>query len=240
MVGFLKKQEKKPYTYSSLQIKKSPKNYKRLVIFIFLLALTLFSLYVNKYQKLVSEGSYLADEHCIKVNPLIIDRKNKYLDQYNLMLASASAQEVQDAVDKYFKVNQVYLDEEKVWLAKQRKYINSKSFNLLMPSYIKEAANYQYAMYEADYNASLYLFLGFKEEDKNKQLELTNKVVEETAKSKDAGDKYNGVWNREKGRSDWIYRFVKVPLSKCPAENYNIPDIPNPFLPPVFSRSPLS
>lgn len=214
---------------------------KRLIISATLgLVVVLFVGYLFKYQQLVNEGSYLADEHCIKINPLIIDRKNKYTEQYNLMIASASAQEFQSAVDGYFRASQAYMDEEKIWLAKQRKYLDSKWFNLLMPSYIKEAANFQYAMYEAEYDSQRYLYLGFKEEDKNKQLEFADKVIEETAKSKEAGDKYRGVWEREKGRSDWIYRIVKIPSAQCPAENYNIPEVPNPFLPPVFPRSPLS
>lgn len=215
---------------------------KKVLIISGVLGLVVASLvgYLVQYQQLVTEGSLLADEHCIKINPLIIDRKNKYTDQYNLIMGSASDQEVENAVDKYFEASQAYMDGEKVWLGKQRKYLDSKWFNLLMPSYIKEASNYQYSMYEADYNSQHYLSLGFKEEDKNKQLEFANKVVEETAKSEEAGDKYSGIWEREKGRLDWIYKIVKIPPAQCPVENYNIPEVPNPFLPPVFPRSPLS
>lgn len=213
---------------------------KKWLILTLFLFLILFAVYIYKYQQLVNEGSYLVDEHCIKVNPLIIDRKKKYLDQYNLMVASASTQEVMDAVDKYFKASQAYVDEEKVWLAKQRKFLDSKMVNLLMPAYFKEAAKYQYEKYEAEYNVSLLLNQGRTELAEDKQLELTNKVMEETAKSKEAGDKYNAVWQREKGNTEWRYYFVKVPPAKCPQENYNIPELPNFFAPPLIPRSPLS
>lgn len=241
MISFLrKKDEKKPISFTSLQMKKSPKNYKRWIIFAILLALALFSLYINKYQQLVNESSYLADQHCIKVNPLIIDRKKKYLEEWNLMLASASASQVQDAFNKYLQASEAYLKEEKAWLPLQKKYLESKAFNLLIPSYIKEASNYQFQMYEAEYNSSLFITQGFKETDRIKQLELSNKVLEETAKSKEAGDKYNSIWEREKGRSNWIYHFVKVPPAQCPVENYNIPELPDPFAPPIIPISPLS
>lgn len=240
MINPFKQEEKKPVSFASLQMKKSPGNYKGWIIFAFLLTLALFGLYINKYQQLVNEGSYLADEHCLKVNPLIIERKNKYIDQYNLMLASASTQEVMDAVDKYFKASQAYVEEEKVWLAKQRKFLDSKMVNLLMPSYFKEVAKYQYEKYEAEYNISLLLNQEHAELAKDQQFELTNKVMEETAKSKEAEDKYNAVWEREKGNTEWRYYFVKVPPSKCPLENFNIPQVPNPFAPSLIPRSPLS
>ncbi|MCL5071329.1 MAG: hypothetical protein M1308_10605 [Actinobacteria bacterium] len=175
----------------------------------------------------------MADEHCIKVNPLIIDRKNKYQEQWNLILASASATQVEDSVNKYFQASNAFIKEEQGWLANQKRYLNSKAFNLLMPSYIKEAANFQYQMYEADYNSSVYLNQGFKETDKNKQAELGNKVLEETVKSKEAEDKYNAVWEREKGKSDWVHYFIKVPQTKCPKENFDFPNVFNPFVTPI-------
>lgn len=207
-------------------------NFKKLLPFV-VIAIIIFVGYIFEYQQLVTEGSLLADEHRIKVNPLIIDRKNKYQDEWNLIMASASATQVEDSVNKYFQASDAFIKEEQGWLAKQKRYLNSKAFNLLMPSYIKEAANFQYQMYEADYNSSVYLNQGFKETDKNKQVELGNKVLEETAKSKEAGDKYSGIWEREKGRSDWIYYFVKVPQSKCPKKNNDFPNVFNPFVTPV-------
>ncbi|MBI2314434.1 hypothetical protein HYU93_00015 [Candidatus Daviesbacteria bacterium] len=204
------------------------------------LGLVIFGLYVWKYQQVVNEGSYLADEHCIKVNPLIIDRKNKYTDQFNLLMASASEEQYMSSLDQYRQSAAEYIKEEKIWLAKQRRYLDSKAFNLLITSYIKEASEYQYQMYEGQYLSSLYLSQAFDEKDKVKQLELSNKVLEETNRSNDGQDKYNAVWEREKGKKDWIFNFVKIPDSKCPAENNNFPDVPNPFLPPVIPNSPLS
>lgn len=216
------------------------KRIKFIILAVFILVF-LFGVYLYKYQQLVTEGSLLADEHCIKINPLIIDRKNKYTDQYNLLLISASEEKYMDALDKYRKSARLYTNEEKTWLAIQRKYLDGKIFNLMMPSYVKEAANYQYQMYAGQYLSSLYLNQVFDEKDKDKQVALSNKVMEETNKSNEALDKYNAIWEREKGKKDWIFNFVKVPASKCPAKNSDFPTVPNPFAPPANdSNSPLS
>ncbi len=207
----------------------------KLLFVIVVSALALLIGYLYKYQQLVNEGSYLADEHCIKVNPLIIARKNDYRDEMKLMMASASAEDVQNALSKYAKASNAYQDEEKKWLEKQRKYLDGKIFKLVIPSYVREGAEFQYQMYQPEYNSSLYLSQAFVENDQTKQEELFRKVVDETAKSKDAGDKYNVAWERNKGRSDWQNNFIKVPQSKCPAENFNIPDVPNPFIPKIPS-----
>ncbi len=215
----------------------------RVVLAISLIGIVLFSMYIWKFQQVVTEGSLLVDEHCIKVNPLIIDRKNKYTDQYNIMTAQGSVDEYMDALAKYRVSAATYTKEEKIWLDKQRKYLDSKDFNQLMPDYMKEAANHQYNMYEAQYLSSFYLLQDFEEIDKGKQADLGKKVLEETNRSNDEQDKYNAVWEREKGKSDWRFNFVKVPVSKCPAENNDFPEVPNPFAPPtkqIVPNSPLS
>lgn len=215
------------------------KKIKLLILFI-VITVFLFGTYIYKYQQIVNEGSYLADEHCIKVNPLVISRKNEYINQIQLMQASASAQEVQDSISNYLEISNSYLTQEKIWLEKQKRFLSKWEFNLLMPQYIKEGANSQYSMYEADFLSSTYLTQAFFERDESKQMELSNKVLEETAKSKAAGDKYNAIWESEKGKTDWRYRFVRVLESKCPRENEDIPDVQNPFLPKSPPRSPLS
>jgi len=80
------------------------------------------------------------------------------------------------------------------------------------------------------------------EKNKNMQTELTNKATNEMKKSNEMADKYNKTWNNGVGKRGWIFNFVKVPTSKCPAENYDIPVIPNPFesLPEEVIDPPLS
>ncbi len=219
----------------------SQKFYMKKVKIIFslvILGVALFSIYVWKYQQIVTEGSLIVDDHCIKVNPLIIDRKNKYTDQYNLMMNSASVEDFTVAFNNYRKSAVAYIGEEKLWLARQRKFLDSKEFNLLMPAYMKEALSYQYQMYEGQYYTFFYLEQAWDEPDKKSQVELSNKGLEEVKKSNDSQDKYNAVWEREKGKQNWMFNFVKVPISECPPENNDIPVILNPFAPPPVELNP--
>ncbi len=205
--------------------------YFRLLIIISVIGAVLFGIYIYTYQRLITEGSLLADEHCIKINPLIIARKNSYLEEMKLIQASASAEEVQKSLQDYLASSNSYLKEESVWLNKQRAYLDGKIYKLLIPSYVQDAAEDQYQMYEADHKSSFYTSKAFTAQDQAEQVDLMNKIIEETSKSKAAGDRYNSAWERNKGKTDWRFNFVKVPESNCPAENFDIPNIDSPFTP---------
>lgn len=203
----------------------------RVMLPLIIIALILFSIYASLFQQLINEGSDLADEHCIKINPLIIDRKNMYLDQYSKMATGADSKLFATALNNYRISARKYIDEEKLWLEKNKKFLSSATFNFIMPAIIKEAANYQYQMYEAQYLTSLYIEQAWDEKDKNIQVELTNKVTSEVSRSNEMQDKYNKTWENGVGKRGWMFNFIKVPASKCPDENYDIPVIPNPFEP---------
>lgn len=199
-------------------------NSKVILLRVIVGGLIAFVLYIHSYQSLVNEGVALADEHCIKVNPHIKDRKNKYLVEYNIMMASSTGN-FQEAVNQYNKSSEAYVKAEGQWLPKEREYLASPLFNLIMPTYIKQAGTYQYQMYLADYNSIRYLVQAFNETNPKKQVELSNKSTEETNKSKVAGDKFETLWATKNG-GGWIYTFVKIPASQCPAENSNMPNMP--------------
>lgn len=214
----------------------------RIMLPLIIIALILFSIYASLFQQLINEGSDLADEHCIKINPLIIDRKNKYLDQYSIMVTGADSKLFAKALNDYRISTRKYIDEEKIWLEKNKKFLSSNTFNFIMPAILKEAANYQFQMYEAQYLTSLYIEQAWDEKDKNIQVELTNKVTSEVSRSNEMQDKYNKTWENGVGKRSWMFNFIKVPASKCPDENYDIPVIPNPFepLPEEIVEPPLS
>ncbi len=213
----------------------------KIIILLIIVSLGVFAAYIFKFQQIINEGSELADEHCIKVNPLIIDRKNKYLEQYNMMMTdSGTKEEFQKVFDDYFVISDKYQQEEGKWLPKQRAFLDGWLFNNIMPQFTKDAGKYQYEMYEAEYKSALYLSQLYKELDKEKQKELSDKSLSETAKSKESGDKYNDLWDREGNNGSWVYRFIKIPVPKCPKENYNIPDLHDLFNPPANTDSPLS
>lgn len=195
----------------------------------------LFTAYIFTFQYLINKGSELADEHCINVNPYIIARKNAFNYQYQIMM-SANQEGFKAAFDKYFVASDKYLKAEKQWLPKDRKFLDSQLVNLIMPQYLKDAANFQYDMYYHDYLSSLYINEAYYEKDKSKQLVLSQKTVEEAKYRDSAASNYNAIWNENRGKTDWRFWIVKIPPSKCPTKNYDIPSSPNLYQPTPTSQ----
>lgn len=199
-----------------------------------------FTIYILRYQKLIAEGSVLADDHCLIVNPLIIERKNKYLDSMKVLQASGSAEDYWKETEQYISISKDYLSAEDKWLGKQKQYIDRWDFNLLIPHQTKEAAKYQFKGRVADRNSTDALIKLFEEKDPDKQKILSEEVVGETLKSKKAEEEYNKIWNLPRTFDIRNY-FTKVPPSKCPDKNFDIPDVQDFFNPskPIIN-SPLS
>lgn len=188
-----------------------------------------------RYQQLVDEGSYLADEHCIKVSPLVKERKNIYIKQLELMEASASTEEVHKALADYKQTSEKYLKAEQDWLKKQKQLLNRWDFKFLSPNQIQQSANTQYRMYEADAFTAQYMLSAFDAKDPMSQEFIYEKVAEFVNKSTLAGEEYNKVFSTPYNKLDPRFYF-KIPLSKCPPENLDLPIIPNIFAPEVIQE----
>src|SRR5260221_1184399 len=115
---------------------------KKLVVIVMVIIITvpivLFASYVSAFQYLVNKGTELVDEHCIKVNPHIIDRKNAFNYQYKIMMSSDKSQ-FKSAFNHYFDVSKEYINAEKLWLPKDKALLDSPLFNLILPTYLKDA-----------------------------------------------------------------------------------------------------
>jgi hypothetical protein len=185
-------------------------------------------LYHHQYQTLIDEGSDLADEHCIKVNPLIIDRKNRYIDNYKVMIASGSAEDFQRTLQDYIDVSKKYTDAEYAWVNKDSLFQNRWDFKLIVPSYLKKAAAAQNTKYYNDYLAASAVNAAFLATDSASQKSLSDMVMDYTQKSNQAQDEYNAIFDSPHG-FDIRNFFLSTPLSTCPPQNLNIPDV-NEFL----------
>ena len=120
----------------------------------------------------LSAGSIIADQHCLKVNPLVIARKNNYIDSMKVLLASGSAEEYWAENDKYLDNSKKYIEAEKTWLIVQKTYMDSQDFKTYIPSYIQEAAKYQYESREAEMKSTstiVELLENYKDIDAEKQ-----------------------------------------------------------------------
>lgn len=111
--------------------------------------------------------------------------------------------------------------------------MDRKEFNLMMSSYFKEALFYLYSVNVTLYNSSFLIAQSFGETDQKKQLELIDKLTEETTKNHEANNKYNEAIKKYIEKKTWVDNFVKIPVLKCPPENNDIPAIPHPFVPRI-------
>lgn len=219
------------YLYHNFHLKKV-----KIIFFSALLILSLFVFQIWKYQNLINAGSVVADKHCLRVNPLIIDRKNSYLNSMRILQASGSAEEYWAENDKYLDNSKKYIEAEKAWLTAQKTYMDSQDFKTYIPSYIQEAARYQYESREAEMkstNGVVELFENYKDMDAEKQKALSDTIVGETKKSNEASDMYNKIYNDHQGQMGFKDYFTIVPQSTCPEENFNIPNVPNFLNPPA-------
>lgn len=222
-------------------MRKNHKKFKKIALIIcipVILAISYSIFSITQYQRLVNEGSELADNQCLKVNPVIIARKNSYIKSIQA-LKDNNYKEYEKQTDSYFMESKQYVALQSEWLDTQKKYIDKWDFQYFNPSYIKTAAKYQYDSRKADMESTKLLIDSYEVTQLNKSLseELALKSMEKIKIRNDLDKKYSDIWDNP-GKLDWRTRFIKVPASKCPDENFNIPDVED-FLNPKSVPSNL-
>lgn len=218
---------------------------KILAVIAVIAALTFFyfAYSIFAYQKLVNEGSILADNQCMNVNPVIIERKNSYIKSIQA-LKDNDYDEYTRQTDIYFDASKKYVSLQTEWLDEQKKFISRWDFQNFNPSYIKEAAKYQYESRMNDMESTKLLIDSYEVAQLNKSFseELALKSMEKIKTRNELDKKYDAIWDNP-GKLDWRTRFIKVPASKCPDENFNIPDVEdflNPKSAPANFGQPMS
>ncbi len=213
----------------------------KIIFFAVVLVLVWFVFSTWKYQQLINEGSVIADQQCLKVNPLIIARKNSYINSMKILQASGSAQDYWTETDKYLAISKKFIEAENAWLAAQKNYMESSETKTYVPAYIRSAGQLQYDSRVADVKdtaAVVEFFETYQKIDTAKQKVLSNTITNETKKSNDLNDEYNKVYDHPQRTFDLRDYFTSVPQTKCPEENFNIPDVPNLLAPPTIPANP--
>lgn len=177
------------------------------------------------YQRLVNEGSVIADAQCLTVNPIIIERKTHYLNSLEAAKNNDFAG-YEGETTAYLERSRQYVEEQTKWLETQHSYMNRWDFQFFLPGYMKQAAQYQYDSRKADAESTTLLIEAFEVSELNQSLseELTQKSMEQVKIRNEAEEKYNALWDTP-GRLDWRTRIIKVPESTCPDENFDFPDV---------------
>lgn len=184
-----------------------------------------FVFYVYSYQKVINASVALEDEHCLVVNPLIIQRKVAYMDSMKILLASGSAEDYWQKLNEYKDLSDKYAAAEKAWLVKDQAFRNRLDFRLTVSDYIKQAAEKEYEQREADLKTSQYMSMLFDEKDPVKQKLLEIKIQEEVKNSNNAGAEYEKLWEIYLGKFSLKDLLTAIPPTQCPAENFDIPDV---------------
>ena len=227
-----------------ITLKKHECKLKKLVVIIslsFISLIIIFCLSTFKYQQLVNEGSIIADKQCLNVNPLIIQRKNSYTETIRIAKLNGSEKDYWKEQERYLTISKKYIQAQQAWLREQKAFMNRADYKFFIPKVIQEAGLLQYQSREADMKSTIAVTEMFKSlTDTNRQKELVTIIMNEKKKQEAAEAELDKIW-KSKSNFDIRVRFIRVPKTKCPKENLNIPEVPNIFAPPkqIF-RGPWS
>lgn len=179
--------------------------------------------YVLVYQNVINERVKLEDEHCMKVNPLIIQRKTLYLDSMKALLKSKDIDQYDKINAQYISVSNKYIKEEDEWLKNDQSMISSPLVKLVISKDGYQGALMSHRMYELDFINTKNILRLFHEKDKSEQEKLSKSLVQNTIEFKKLNNDYDKISNLHNYR--WVDYLIKVPQSECPAVNRNIPDV---------------
>lgn len=209
------------------------KNYKYIGLLVLIIATILFfGISIFFYQQLVNEGSIIADKQCLNVNPLIIQRKNSYSETIRIAKANGTEEEYWKEQNNYLSISKKYIQAQQLWLNEQKTFINRADYKLFIPQVIQKAGLLQYESREADLKATIAVTDMFKSlTDTNKQKELATIILNEKKKQEAAEAELDKLW-KSTTNFDIRQGFIRVPKTKCPKENLEIPEVPNIFAPP--------
>ena len=196
-----------------------------LAAFILVLVAVSFTAYVAKYQQLMNEALKLSDQHCIVINPLIIQRKEAYIDSMRALKGTVNKNAYMSAQDSYLALSKEYLGLEKNWLDLQNDFLKRRDVQLLLEEDVRELMLWEYTMNRAEYEGTEAVVKLFTERNEVKQQDLTDTILRSTRETALAKQRYNLVFTNAKREENLRDLFIRIPDAECPEENYNIPDV---------------
>jgi hypothetical protein len=208
-----------------------------IILFFVILLIAGYAVYLRKYQQLVNEGTRLADQHCIAINPLIIQRKRAYIDGMKTLMASGSAQPSPQSSrsaaleaylsyqDQYLSIAKEYVVLEKEWLRQQDMYLKRSDVMIMVDPNIREAMDWQYKMYRAEYESTEGVVKMFQEKDTVKLDGLTAVIARADRESRIAQQAYDLKWRNRPAQQSFRDRFISIPPPQCPEKNYEFPNV---------------
>lgn len=195
------------------------------LIGVFIVVLVVFGFYLYKLHALAVEGNKIFEYRCTNVNPPLISYKKSFLemaDYFNDPDGHPST-DVGKAFESYNSGMKAYVEKEGKWLEMQEEYMNRWDFVLIEPWYIKQAADYQWKMYEGYRDDARYLIETYNASG------ATEDINSKFKEARDRRDKYEGLYfeffDQASAINDWRKMFASVPIPEgCNEEHMTIPN----------------
>lgn len=187
-------------------------------IFIFI-CLSIFT-YSRILQAQVDESQRIFDDMCNNINPTLIAYKNSYLQMWNLMKSNGSENDVMAKMQDYINGIKKYIPLENTWLKKDSVFIDRWDFQLFQPTYMKNLAKLQIAMYQAQRDDAQGILNLYLTPQTQPNFDLAASVAQ---KVRDTTSAYFAASDAASKMKDWRKLLWREPPVDCPEQNLNIP-----------------
>ncbi|OGK31377.1 hypothetical protein A3F29_01455 [Candidatus Roizmanbacteria bacterium RIFCSPHIGHO2_12_FULL_33_9] len=216
-----------------------------IVAYWFGIFLIFYAIYLGLYQSAINEKAALEEEHCVEINPLIIERKTVYLDSMSAILLEGDVQKYIDLTEEYEDTALDYIHKEKEWLEKDWFFLKNSLNRFVFDNHVMRGFELGHELSEADLRGTILIIDLFNDYFVNlgeNQAEIQNKLKQHISNLDTLGIEIekNKVEIDRASSQSIRNLFVRYPESKCPDENYDIPDVERELEEIFKDREPVS
>lgn len=180
-------------------------------ILLAIFAISIFTVYMRMYQQVVNDGTLLAEEHCLTVNPAIAYKQQKALEYMNAYQSSSSA-DIQQSSTDFSNAAQQVVDLYVPFLGKQKAFLNRWDFQFFTSKELKDVYSAQYHKYLTDMESNKLIVSYFKNyEDPTVTKQLQAFIEKQLQAEATLNDKLKVA----KSRFDIRWYFTQVPNIHC-------------------------
>jgi len=188
--------------------------------------IVIFGSYLFRLRSLAKEANEIFGLRCTKVHPPLIGYKNSFLKMTECFKNAednpCDSDEVVEYFENYIMGMRLYVPEETAWLEKEKELMDSWKFKLFAPAYLKQAAEYQWKMYEGYRDDAKYMIETF---DTNSSESANNKFEEARKRRDEYRQKYYEFTEEVAASADWRMIFTTLPFPEgCTEEILTIPE----------------
>lgn len=200
------------------------------ILYWFVIFLIFYFIHLGSYQWIINQRFAFEEEQCKKVNPLIIARKNTYIESMRVFVAVGTTEKYFELDQKYKDITHKYIDAQKKWLDEDSEFLNRWYMNVIVDKNTQDALRLQHNLYESEMKGSVLILDMFKdayENDGKNQKELYQKNIKNAEESNSLSDQLTNKQDQifKISQKSLRNRILRLPKTTCAPENQNIPDV---------------